>query len=177
MPAVLLVTRKGVNQDDIVTGQIDSLVFPFAGAFTGKPADGLTETVLVQSSTNSELVDSITASMNGEQILKDFKATGVQYAVAVRLTGKFKTAFPEGKPAAEPPPSADERPSRPTNDGRSSRNPPPTPPSFSWPTATFWPTHVCFNRGTSGAFASPSRSTATSTSSSMPSSNWPATTI
>ena len=102
MPAVLLVTRKGVNEDDIVTGQIDTLLFPYAGAFTGKPADGLTETVLVQSSTNAELVESITATMGGEQILRDFKATGVHYAVALRLAGKFKTAFPEGKPAETP---------------------------------------------------------------------------
>ena len=98
-----LVTRKGVNEDDIVTSQIDTLEFPFAGAFTGKPADGLTETVLAQTSTNAELVESMTAGMSGQQILKDFKATGIHYALAVRLVGKFKTAFPEGKPAETPP--------------------------------------------------------------------------
>jgi len=102
MPTVLLVTRAGVDQNDIVTGQIDTLIFPFAGAITGKPADGLTETVLAQSSTNAELVEGITAAMGGEQILRDFKATGVRYAVALRLAGKFKTAFPEGKPAETP---------------------------------------------------------------------------
>lgn len=102
MPTVLLVTRTGVDQNDPVTGQIDTLVFPFAGAFTGKPADGLTETVLVQSSTNAELVEGITAALGGEQILRDFKATGVRYAVALRLAGKFKTAFPDGKPAEAP---------------------------------------------------------------------------
>jgi ABC-type uncharacterized transport system involved in gliding motility auxiliary subunit len=116
MPGVLLVTRKGVDESDIVTGQIDSLVFPWAGAFTGKPADGLTETILAQSSTNSEMVDSITATMNGEQILKDFKATGVRYAIAVRLTGKFKTAFPEGKPAEAPASPDEPKPAPATND-------------------------------------------------------------
>ncbi|MGA2542272.1 MAG: Gldg family protein [Verrucomicrobiota bacterium] len=103
MPTVPLVSRKGVNEDDPVTSQIDTLEFPFPGAFTGKPADGLTETVLAQSSTNAELVESITAGMNGEQILKDFKGTGIHYVLALRLTGKFKTAFPEGKPAETPP--------------------------------------------------------------------------
>ena len=115
MPAVLVVTRKGVNEDDIVTGQIDTLVFPWPGAFTGKPADGLKQTVLVQTSTNSELVESMLATMNGDQILKDFKGTGLHYAVAVRLNGKFKSAFPEGKPAAEPPPGQ-EAPKPATND-------------------------------------------------------------
>ncbi len=108
MPTVPLVTRKGVNEDDIVTSQIDTLEFPFPGAIVGKPADGLKETVLAQTSTNAELVDTITAGMNGDQILKDFKGTGIHYALAVRLTGKFKTAFPEGKsaettPGQEPP--------------------------------------------------------------------------
>jgi ABC-type uncharacterized transport system involved in gliding motility auxiliary subunit len=110
MPGILLVTRQGINQDDIVTGQIDNLCFPFAGAFTGKPVDGLAETVLAQSTTNAELVESIIAGMNGADILKDFKPSGLRYAVALRLTGKFKTAFPEGKPAETPPPNPDEPP-------------------------------------------------------------------
>jgi ABC-type uncharacterized transport system involved in gliding motility auxiliary subunit len=98
MPTVLLVNKSGINGDDIVTSQIDNLVLPFAGAFTGKPADGLKETVLIHSSPESELVESITASIGANQIVKDFKASGVDYAMAVRLTGKFKTAFPGGPP-------------------------------------------------------------------------------
>jgi len=100
MPTVLLVNKVGVNGDDVVTSQIDNLVLPFAGAFTGKPADGLKETVLIHSSSESELVEGVTASIAAEQITKDFKASGVDYAMAVRLTGKFKTAFPDGPPKA-----------------------------------------------------------------------------
>jgi ABC-type uncharacterized transport system involved in gliding motility auxiliary subunit len=103
MPTVLLVNKDGVNQEDVVTSQIDNLVFPFAGAFTGSPAAGLKETVLVHSSSQSELVEGMTASIGAEQILKDFKSSNTNYALAVRLTGKFKTAFPGGapKPAKE----------------------------------------------------------------------------
>jgi ABC-type uncharacterized transport system involved in gliding motility auxiliary subunit len=102
VPTVLVLTRKNVNEDDVVTGEIDNLEFAFAGAFTGKPADGLKETVLAQSSTNSEMVEGITASLGGDQILRDFKASDVNYPLAVRLAGKFKTAYPEGKPKAGP---------------------------------------------------------------------------
>jgi ABC-type uncharacterized transport system involved in gliding motility auxiliary subunit len=98
MPTVLLINKDGINKDDVVTSQIDNLVLPFAGAFTGKPADGLKETVLLHSSSQSELVEGVTASIAAEQIVKDFKASGVDYAMAVRLTGKFKTAFPDGPP-------------------------------------------------------------------------------
>jgi ABC-type uncharacterized transport system involved in gliding motility auxiliary subunit len=98
MPTVLLVNKSGINGDDIVTSQIDNLVLPFAGAFTGKPVDGLKETVLVHSSPESELVEGITASAAGDQIVKDFKASNIEYAMAARLTGKFKTAFADGAP-------------------------------------------------------------------------------
>jgi ABC-type uncharacterized transport system involved in gliding motility auxiliary subunit len=100
MPTVLQITKDGVNGDDVVTSQIDNLLLAFGGAFTGKPADGLKETVLIHSSPESQLVEGVTASIAAEQITKDYKASGVDYAMAVRLTGKFKTAFPDGPPKA-----------------------------------------------------------------------------
>jgi ABC-type uncharacterized transport system involved in gliding motility auxiliary subunit len=104
-PTALLLNEKAMNKDDIITADMDSLFYVFGGAFTGTPADGLKETVLVKSSKNSQLVDPMMAQFGGEQIIKDFNASGVEYALAVRVAGKFKTAFPEGKPkAAEPKP-------------------------------------------------------------------------
>src|SRR5215468_1737393 len=38
------------------------------------------------------------ANLAGENIIKDFKPSGTEYALAIRLTGKFKTAFPNGQP-------------------------------------------------------------------------------
>ncbi len=99
-PAVLALTENALNKDDIITAQADNLLLAFSGAFAGKPAEGLTETVLIKSSTESQLVEGFAAQMGGEQVLKDFKPSGVEYAMAVRLTGKFKTAFPDGKPKA-----------------------------------------------------------------------------
>jgi ABC-type uncharacterized transport system involved in gliding motility auxiliary subunit len=98
VPTILQLTSKQINTDDIVTSETDNLELAFAGGFTGKAADGLTETVLARSTGQSELVEGITASMGGDQITRDFKASGVEYPLALRLTGKFKTAFPEGKP-------------------------------------------------------------------------------
>ena len=99
-PAVLMLTEKAVNKDDVLTADVDNLVFVFAGAFSGTPAGGLTETVLLKSSKNSQLVEPMLAQMGGEEILKDFKPSGTEYPLAIRLTGKFKTAFPDGKPKA-----------------------------------------------------------------------------
>ena len=99
MPTLLMVTQDGINQTDVITAEIDNLVLPFAGAFTGKPADGLKETVLVKSSPDSAMVDTLIAAGNSQQILENFKSSHIEHPLAVRLTGKFKTAFADGKPS------------------------------------------------------------------------------
>jgi sterol desaturase/sphingolipid hydroxylase (fatty acid hydroxylase superfamily) len=97
-PAVLSLTGEGVNTNDVVTSQIDHLLLPFAGVFTGTPAEGLKQTVLLKTTKRSQLVEKFMAQFSGEQISKDFSASDKEYPLAIRLTGKFKTAFPEGKP-------------------------------------------------------------------------------
>ena len=97
-PAWLALTADGINKDDVATSQIDNIWLPLCGAFTGTPVAGLKETVLLQSSKDSQLVDAMLANLSGENIMKEFKPSGVNYALAIRLTGKFKTAFPDGAP-------------------------------------------------------------------------------
>ncbi len=105
-PAVLALNEKTMNKDDIATADAGNLFMVFSGVFTGTPAPGLKETVLLHTSKNSELVDPTMARMSGEQIASDFKPSGTEYPLAIRLTGKFKTAFPGGKPKpAESPPN------------------------------------------------------------------------
>jgi ABC-type uncharacterized transport system involved in gliding motility auxiliary subunit len=98
-PAVLSLNAAGINKEDVVTSQIDNLLIPFAGVFTGTPAEGLKKTVLLHTTPESQLVEGIMAQMGGDAMMKDFKASGTTNAVAIRLAGKFKTAFPDGKPA------------------------------------------------------------------------------
>ena len=120
MPAVLLMNEKGMNTNDIITSELKSLVLPFSGVFTGTPANGLKETVLLKTTSDSQLVDGLMASMSGEQITKEFKASGKEYAVAIRLTGKFKTAFPDGKPKADAKAEEKDAPAeKPASDGGS----------------------------------------------------------
>ena len=98
--AWLALTPEGINREDIVTSQIDNLWLPMSGAFTGTPPAGLKETVLLHSTKNSQLVEGFLAGMGGDAILNGFKASGVNYNLAIRLSGKFKTAFPEGQPGS-----------------------------------------------------------------------------
>ncbi len=113
-PAILALTENAMNQEDIATASASNVFFIFGGVFSGKPAVGLKETVLLHSSQDSQLVDPMMARMSGEQLITDFKASGTEYSLAVRLTGKFKTAFPGGKPPTpETPPNEKKEPTPP----------------------------------------------------------------
>ncbi len=96
-PCVLSLDPNAVAEDP-ATFQIDNLLMAFAGAFTGTPAEGLQQKVLIKSTANAALAEGFLAQMSGEAVLKDLKPAGKQYALAIRLSGKFKTAFPDGKP-------------------------------------------------------------------------------
>jgi ABC-type uncharacterized transport system involved in gliding motility auxiliary subunit len=98
-PTWLSITAEGIDTNDVVTSQIDNLWYFAGGAFSGTPVAGLKETVLFRSTADSQLVDGMMANLSPESALKDFKASGTEHALAIRLTGKFKTAFPDGKPA------------------------------------------------------------------------------
>lgn len=108
-PAVMLLTQKGINENDIVTGQIDSALIPYSGVFSGTPATGLTQTVLLKTSDRSQLIEKMMAEFAGDNIVKSFSASGKELPIAIRLTGKFKTAFPDGKPKDKPEPGAEDK--------------------------------------------------------------------
>ncbi|OGA23714.1 MAG: hypothetical protein A3H34_08550 [Betaproteobacteria bacterium RIFCSPLOWO2_02_FULL_67_19] len=119
-PTVLSLNRTAFNREDIVTSQIESLLYAFGGAFEVKPAEGLKVTELVRSSPNSMRVDNAVAAVSGDAATKSFKPEGRSLPLALRLQGRFKTAFPEGAPksaapaakGAEPKPAAPEPPLR-----------------------------------------------------------------
>ena len=95
-PTVLSLNRTAFSRDDIVTGSIETLLYAFGGAFQVKPVEGLRVTELVKSSPNAMLTDSANATHRGDEAMKSFQPGGKSLPLALRLTGKFKTAFPEG---------------------------------------------------------------------------------
>jgi len=107
-PTVLSLNRTAFSRDDVVTGSIETLLYAFGGAFQVKPTEGLRVTELIRSSPNSMLVDNANATKSGDEATRSFKPSDKPLPLAVRLTGKFKTAFPEGlklkdKPVADTP--------------------------------------------------------------------------
>lgn len=97
-PSFLSLTGAAMDTNDVATTQLGRMILPFAGHFTGSPADGLKQTVIFHSSTNSQLTDKMMAQFGATE---EFKASGTEYKLGVRLAGKFKSAFPDGKPNAD----------------------------------------------------------------------------
>ncbi len=95
----LTVRRPQLNQGEIATAPLETLMLPMAGFFTGTPAEGLTLTPLITASPGAGHMTAMEASMGtmaGQTSYTKFEQTA---PIAVRLAGRFKTAFPEGRPA------------------------------------------------------------------------------
>lgn len=101
-PGILALGPDSVDRDSVVTGGVDSLFMALAGAFQGGAAEGAARTNLVFSSAQSGLSDPGFVQSSPQMVERNFKASGVNYALAVKLEGKFKTAFPQGKPRITP---------------------------------------------------------------------------
>ncbi|HEX9397752.1 MAG TPA: Gldg family protein [Burkholderiales bacterium] len=95
-PTVLSLNRTAFSRDDVVTGSIETLLYAFGGAFQVTKVEDLRVSELVKSSEDSMLVDNANATRSGDEAIKGFKPSGKALPLALRLTGKFRTAFPDG---------------------------------------------------------------------------------
>lgn len=95
------------QKDDVITKDLGSITLFLPGAFTIKGMDGVTATSLVKSTTHAGFVDAMRASRLDPTLDRTLKSNGTAYDLVTHLSGKFKTAFPDGKPKAsdEPPPT------------------------------------------------------------------------
>jgi ABC-type uncharacterized transport system involved in gliding motility auxiliary subunit len=102
MPTVLALDGPYINRTDVATSLIPNSLIPMAGAFSGQLVEGLTQTVLLKSSKNSQLVDGATgADKRGREAISSFAAGGKELPIAIKVSGKFKTAFAEGRPVKD----------------------------------------------------------------------------
>jgi ABC-type uncharacterized transport system involved in gliding motility auxiliary subunit len=102
-PLWLSAPASAFNTDNLITADLESMLLPVAGAIEVLPDSPTTVEPLLQTSTNNTTVDAFMHNMNVETLRRDFKPSGTARNLAVRIGGHFKTAFPDGKPAASTP--------------------------------------------------------------------------
>jgi len=88
---------------DTVTAKLSNLFFATPGALRQRPGtSGVTYTPLVQTSKDAMLMDAslMRFLQDPSELLRQYKPGGERLALAVRITGNVKSAFPGGRPAA-----------------------------------------------------------------------------
>lgn len=100
--AIIGFNHDSMDRKDVVTSALDSINVMTAGAIAKKKDATITFVPLIQSSNQSALLANSKVAMlaDSQSLLEGFKATGERYAIAARVHGKLKSAFPNGAPAA-----------------------------------------------------------------------------
>lgn len=100
--AWLAIPKEGIPEGEVATGDLEALMFKYAGFLEVKEGATTSFTPLVQTSDESmELgVDTVRFSPDPPKLLADFFPSGKKMTLAARVGGKAKTAFPEGRPAS-----------------------------------------------------------------------------
>ncbi len=91
------------STSDLIANGIEVMQLTSPGALSAKAGATTTFTPLIQSSARADLIDveKIKGRPDFQSILENFKPTGTQYAIAARISGPVKTAFPDGFPKDE----------------------------------------------------------------------------
>jgi ABC-type uncharacterized transport system involved in gliding motility auxiliary subunit len=97
-PMWLSLGPQAFNSEDIVTAELESALMPLAGAIKAKADSPHTVEPLLTSSANAALVESFKHSLPVDVLRRDFKPAAEPFNLAVKVTGKFKSAFPDGAP-------------------------------------------------------------------------------
>jgi ABC-type uncharacterized transport system involved in gliding motility auxiliary subunit len=97
-PTALRLPKEAMNKKDRVTADLQTVLMMSAGSFDVEKKDGIESATLITSSEASEMIDTTEAEKLRRENLSSFTPSGKKQILAVRLSGKFKTAFPSGKP-------------------------------------------------------------------------------
>lgn len=97
-PTALGLPEAAINKTNRITGELKSILMMGAGQLNVENLDGIKSETLLESSENSEMIDTAAAEKLRTQALTSFNPSGRRKILGVQLTGKFKTAFPNGKP-------------------------------------------------------------------------------
>jgi len=97
-PLWISARQPAFNNDDIITSQLESMLFPLAGSIKKTKDCPYTYEPLIQSSKNSAMIDVQMLNFGVEALRRDFKPTPEVFDLAIKLTGTFKSAFPDGLP-------------------------------------------------------------------------------
>jgi len=97
--AVLTLPQENMPQNDsVITQNLGSVTMFLPGAFTRTGGGGVAANALAVSSTNAGFVDPMRASQLDPLLATELRPLGTSFDLVTHLSGKFRSAFPEGPP-------------------------------------------------------------------------------
>ncbi|MEY4688034.1 MAG: hypothetical protein RIR76_2057 [Verrucomicrobiota bacterium] len=107
-----LAGRQSFNSKSMATAQLNSVMFIESGSVSQKAGGSLTFTPLVETSSQTGDMPSMMLQFaQPDDVAKQITPSGKK-TIAALVTGKFKTAFPDGMPADAPPPAGSNEPKK-----------------------------------------------------------------
>jgi ABC-type uncharacterized transport system involved in gliding motility auxiliary subunit len=100
-PVMISARDKAFNSENVVTAGLESMLFPLAGALAKAKDSPYHFEPLVRSGKNAGLVDAFKAGMGLDDIRREFVPGKEPLYLCAQVSGKFKTAFPNGPPKDE----------------------------------------------------------------------------
>lgn len=100
-PAWLTLTEENANQDEIISANLERLLLASPGVIRKRSGESpYTITPLLQTSEASGSFDGFRLKFGAdpEQLRTELVPTGEKQMLALKITGKFSTAFPDGAP-------------------------------------------------------------------------------
>jgi ABC-type uncharacterized transport system involved in gliding motility auxiliary subunit len=89
------------QKDNVITRDLVDLYFILPGGFTKTGGGGVAANTLVKSSEEAAPVNAFQASQLDQSLLTSMRPDGTAYDFVMHLNGRFKSAFPKGKPGEE----------------------------------------------------------------------------
>ncbi len=101
-PAWMNLQADALNAEDAITGDLKNVTLATAGVLKVVEDSGLDIRPLIQTSTESQMIDSdkVMGLPDVVALFREFQPSGDQLLLAARITGLAKSAFPDGPPDA-----------------------------------------------------------------------------
>lgn len=102
-PVWIDLTSRQLNAEDVVTAKLPNLTLASAGFLRKKEDSAVEWTPLVETDDQAMQIEAARLQFmpDVEGILRDYRPGDETLVLAARLTGKVKTAYPDGRPPAE----------------------------------------------------------------------------
>ncbi|WP_455367059.1 Gldg family protein [Kaarinaea lacus] len=99
-PIWMKIPEEQMNASDIITSQLGTVNVASPGKISVTPTDNVTVTPLFTTTDKSTEVDKARLGFmaDPQELLRNYRPSGEEAILAARITGKVKSAFPDGAP-------------------------------------------------------------------------------